>query len=232
MSGGAPGGARSQAAGGEPGRVLAELERRYPELQACVPSVERAFELLSACYRNGGLVLVCGNGGSAADSEHIVGELMKGFLSQRPVDAATRSKLLEALPNDGAYLSDHLQGALPAISLVSHAALTSAYANDVAPDMVFAQQVYGYGRPGDVLFALSTSGNSTNVVRALQVARALGLRTVGLTGSEGGRMRDLCDVAIRVPFDRVVEIQERHLPVYHALCTMLEAAFFAPERSA
>ena len=231
MNGGAPGRAPSRAAGGEPGGVLAELMRRYPDLEACVPSLERAFELLRACYQDGGKVLVCGNGGSAADSEHIVGELMKGFLSRRPVDAGIRKELVAAFPDDGGYLADHLQGALPAISLVSQTALTSAYANDVASDMVFAQQVYGYGRPGDVVFALSTSGNSVNVVRALQVARALGLRTLGLTGRDGGRMRELCDVAIRVPFDTVVEIQERHLPVYHALCTLLEAAFFAPEQS-
>jgi phosphoheptose isomerase len=204
------------------------LVRRYPELEGCMGALEQAFTLLEGCYRGGGKVLVCGNGGSAADSEHIVGELMKGFLSRRPLDPSARQWLIDAFPEDGMYLADNLQGALPALSLVSQTALLSAYANDVAPDMIFAQQVYGYGRPGDALIGISTSGNSGNVLRALQVARAMGLATIGLTGRSGGRMVGLCDVTLQVPYDTVTEIQERHLPIYHTLCIMLEEAFFPP----
>lgn len=206
-----------------------ELLRRYPDLEGCIPALEQAFTLLERCYRGSGKVLVCGNGGSAADSEHIVGELMKGFLSRRPLNPSARQRLIDVFPEDGAYLADNLQGALPALSLVSQTALLSAFANDVAPDMIFAQQVYGYGRPGDALIGISTSGNSGNVLRALQVARAMGLATIGMTGRSGGRMVGLCDVTLQVPYDTVTEIQERHLPLYHTLCIMLEDAFFPPD---
>lgn len=206
--------------------VLLRLVNKYPELEACIPDIVRAFELLADSYRSGGKLLVCGNGGSSADSDHIVGELMKGFMSKRPLPQQRRDELSAAFPEDGAYLADHLQGALPAISLTSSTALISAYANDVAADMVYAQQVYGYGRREDVLLGISTSGNSANVIRALQVARARGLATIGLTGEHGGRMRELCDVAIRVPWGVTPDIQERHLPIYHALCILLEDEFF------
>ncbi|GAA3399878.1 SIS domain-containing protein [Paenibacillus hodogayensis] len=199
---------------------------KYPELSECVPDIERAFETMRDSYSAGGKVLLAGNGGSASDCEHIVGELMKGFMSRRPVHDSMRRKLRQFGDAEGDYLADRLQGALPAISLVSHTALATAYANDVAADMVFAQQVFGYGKPGDVLIGLSTSGNSANVVRALQVARAQDLRTIGLTGRGGGAMKELCDVTIRVPYDVTPDIQERHLPIYHALCIMLEDAFF------
>ncbi|RAV20687.1 D-sedoheptulose-7-phosphate isomerase [Paenibacillus contaminans] len=198
---------------------------KYPELSVCAGDIGRAFETMRDCYRNGGKVLLAGNGGSAADCEHIVGELMKGFMSKRPVPTLMRERL-SRLAGEGEYLADRLQGALPAISLVSQTALASAFANDVAADMVFAQQVYGYGRPGDVFVGLSTSGNSLNVLHALQVAKTLDLRTIGLTGRTGGRMSEICDVTIRVPHDRTPDIQERHLPVYHTLCMMLEEEFF------
>jgi len=199
---------------------------KYPELAECAKEVEEAYRTIKSCYEAGGKLLVCGNGGSAADAEHIVGELMKGFMLKRPIAGSDRDALLRLFPEEGAKLADGLQGALPAISLVSHSALLTAYANDVSAEMAFAQQVYGYGRAGDVLLGLSTSGNSPNVVRAMQVARALGLRTIGLTGRSGGRMRALSDVAIRVPYDATPDVQERHLPIYHALCMMLEEAFF------
>ncbi len=207
--------------------ILRKLAERYPDLAECVPSIKEAFELLEAVYQAKGKLLVCGNGGSAADSEHIVGELMKAFVQPRPIPTAIREKLSQAFPQEGDALAAKLQGALPAISLVSQSGLLTAYANDVAPEMVFAQQVYGYGVPGDALLGISTSGNSTNVICALQVGRALGLRTIGLTGRAGGRMRDLCDVTICVPSDSTAHIQERHLPIYHALCTLLEEAFFS-----
>lgn len=207
--------------------VITALIDRYPELDTCIPDLSDAFTLLKCCFQSGGKLLVCGNGGSAADSEHIVGELMKGFQRRRPLPEQARQQLLAAFPQEGEVLAESLQGALPALSLVSQTALISAYANDVAPDMIFAQQVYGYGRPGDALLAISTSGNAVNVQRAAQVARALGLTIIGLTGRSGGGLRTLCDVAIRVPYDTVIEIQERHLPVYHALCLLLEETFFS-----
>jgi phosphoheptose isomerase len=207
--------------------VITTLVDRYPELGVCIPAIGDAFTLLRRCFQGGGKLLVCGNGGSAADSEHIVGELMKGFQRRRPIPETARQQLLAAFPTDGAMLAESLQGALPAVSLVSQTALISAYANDVTPDMIFAQQVYGYGRPGDILLAISTSGNAVNVLRAVQVARALGLRTIGLTGRSGGGLPTLCDVVISVPYDSVIEIQERHLPVYHALCLLLEETFFS-----
>lgn len=207
--------------------LLHTLVSRYPELTACLADIQAAFDLLRATFQRGGKILVCGNGGSAADSEHIVGELMKGYRLPRPLPDAARRRILEAWPEEGAYLADHLQGALPAISLVSQSALLSAFANDVAADMVYAQQVYGYGRPGDALIAISTSGNAANVLHAVQVGRALGLGTIGLTGRDGGRLKAVCDVTIRVPADSTPAIQERHLPIYHTLCALLEEAFFA-----
>ena len=206
--------------------MFERLFEKYPDLKSCAPELQSAYDLLEACFLEGGKVLVCGNGGSAADSEHLVGELMKGYLRPRPVPAKVREKLTTAFPADGQYLADHLQGALPAISLVSQVGLMTAYANDVAPEMVFAQQVYGYGRAGDVLFAISTSGNSDNILRAAQVGRACDLKVIGLTGRTGGRLLPLCDVAICVPYEGASEVQERHLPVYHALCAALECAFF------
>jgi len=207
--------------------TLDRLIANYPDLAVCRAEIQAAGELLLACFRGGGKLLVAGNGGSASDSEHIVGELMKGYRLKRPIPAAARQRLASAWPEHGLYLADHLQGALPAISLVSQAALITAFANDVAADMIFAQQVYGYGRPGDVLLAITTSGNSPNILHAARVARALDLRVVGLTGRGGGALKPLCDVTIGVPAEGATDVQERHLPIYHALCADLEAAFFS-----
>ncbi len=171
-------------------------------------------------------MLICGNGGSAADSEHMVGELMKGFLKQRPIPAEHAAKLEAASPADGKKVAERLQGALASISLPSQMSLLTATANDGDYDMTFAQQVYGLGRPGDVLLVISTSGKSKNICNALLVAKAFGLRSIALTGGSGGELAPLADVAIKVPSDNVAEIQELHLPVYHWLSTELEAAFF------
>ncbi len=206
--------------------ILIDLTKKYPALEVCVPELQAAFHLLRDSYQNGGKLLICGNGGSAADSEHIVGELMKGFWLRRPIPDADRQKLVEAFPERGEILADRLQGALPAISLVSQSSLISAFANDVDPEMIFAQQVYGYGRPGDVVLGISTSGNSGNVLQALQVGQALGLKTVGLTGETGGKMASVCDVTICAPYQATAEVQEAHLALYHALCGLLEEAFF------
>ena len=206
---------------------IEELIFSYPGLDVCAAAIKAAFDVLRDCYRGGGKVLTCGNGGSASDAEHIVGELMKGYLLERPVPEEMRTKLIVTSPEDGDYLAHHLQGGLQAISLVSQTSLLSAIANDTAADMVYAQQVYVYGREGDALIGISTSGNSTNVMRAMQVARALGLRTIGLTGRTGGKLKPLCEVCIRVPAQYTPLIQERHLPIYHVLCAMLEEEFFA-----
>lgn len=206
--------------------TIAALGKDYPDLVSCLPDIQAAFTLIVAGFAGRGQLLVCGNGGSAADADHIVGELVKGFLLPRPVPAALRTRLLETHGDAGRYLADHLQGGLPVIALTAHTALATAFANDVAADLIFAQQVYAYGRPGDVLLALSTSGRSANVLHALRLARSRGVRTVGLTGRGGGDMGPLCDVLVRVPYDETPRIQERHLPVYHALCIALEQHFF------
>ena len=197
---------------------LEELTTRYPALQECREQIQAAFVILSESYHCGGKLLVCGNGGSAADAEHIVGELMKGFHSQRPLSPEEEEKY-------GEYASK-LQQALPAISLTQHTALNTAFSNDVAPEMVYAQQVYGYGAPGDVFLGISTSGNSANVVHAARVAREKGLKVLSLTGRSGGELLSISDVCIHVPARETYQVQELHLPVYHALCSMLESEFF------
>jgi len=204
---------------------IAALLTNYLDLQPIAEAVASACDLLIDCYRGGGKVLVCGNGGSAADCEHLVGELMKGYPAARPMPTPQRAALLAAAPAEGAYLADHLQGALPAISLVSQVGLMTAVANDIGPDMIFEQQVYGYGRAGDVLIGISTSGNSRNVLLAVQVARALGLGTLGFSGRRGA-LRDVCQVSIQVPHDQTARIQERHLALYHAICAALERTLF------
>jgi D-sedoheptulose 7-phosphate isomerase len=206
--------------------LLDDLFRSHPDLSICKDSIQTAFSILKDCYDQGGKVLVCGNGGSASDSEHIVGELMKGFMRKREINMPHRNQLCEMFPAVGSYLAEHLQGALPAISLVSQTGFTTAYGNDVAADMVFAQQVYGYSKKGDVLIGLSTSGNSKNVIHALMVAKALAVATIGFTGCTGGRMKDLCDAAIMVPAADTFRVQEYHLPIYHTLCAMIEAEYF------
>jgi len=207
--------------------IFEELFIRYPKLEPCRNSIEKAFTILKECHENDGKILVCGNGGSAADSEHIVGELMKGFLLKRPIEEKEILKIKAAFPQDWEYLSKRLQGAIPAISLVSQSAISTAFVNDVAADMVFAQQVYGYGRNEDVLIGLSSSGNSGNVVNAIKVASALGIKTISMTGECGGLMKELCDVTILVPESETYKIQEYHLPVYHALCAMIESEIFS-----
>jgi D-sedoheptulose 7-phosphate isomerase len=205
---------------------IEQLISAYPDIAACAADIQSAFEILRSCYHNGAKILTCGNGGSAADAEHIVGELMKGYLLRRPVPAAMHTKLLNKGPQEGEYLAAHLQGALPAISLVSQNSLISAIANDTAADMIFAQQVYGYGHEGDTLIGLSTSGNSRNVILAMQAANALGLHTLAFTGPTGGTLKAVCEVCICVPGESTPAIQERHLPIFHVLCAMLEEEFF------
>lgn len=195
---------------------MEKLIKRYPQLNCCKTDLEAAVQLLLDTYSQGGKVLVCGNGGSAADSEHIVGELMKGFLSRRVVTDAR-------VPPD---LRHDLQGALPAISLPSQCAILSAFINDVAPEMMYAQLVYGYAGENDLLIGLSTSGNSQNIVNAVRIAKALGIRTLSLTGENESKLSELSNVMIRVPETQTYKIQELHLPVYHYLCAEVERRIF------
>ena len=205
---------------------LSSLLERYPALQACEKELGAAFDLLLAAYQNGNKLLICGNGGSAADSEHMVAELMKGFLKRRPISAAHAAQLEQAGGAAGKAIAGRLQGTLAAISLPSQVSLITAIANDLDYDMIFAQQVYGLGRPGDVLLGISTSGTSKNISNAVLVAKAFSLKSIALTGRSGGDLAPLADVAIKVPSDNVAEIQELHLPVYHWLSTELEEIFF------
>ena len=202
------------------------LIERYPKLAVCKEDIKKAYELLEASYSNGRKLLVCGNGGSASDSEHIVGELMKEFKLKRKVysDQATALKAID--PELGQILADNLQGALPAICLTGHSSLTTAFMNDANADLVFAQQVNGYGKAGDVFLGISTSGNSKNVLYAAVNAKAKGLKVIGLTGSTENMLMKYADVCIRVPETETYKIQELHLPVYHCLCLMLEEKFF------
>jgi D-sedoheptulose 7-phosphate isomerase len=199
---------------------------RLPVLASCRASIDDAIELLDGCARQGGKLLVCGNGGSASDSEHLVGDLMKGFLLERPIPLEHQARLRNLAGATGDELALALQRAIPAVALSSNGALTTAIANDVRFEMVFAQQVYGLGRPGDALFAISTTGTSRSVVLAAIVARLLDARVVVLTGRDGGELVEHADVAIRVPADRVYEVQELHLPIYHAIARSLELLRF------
>lgn len=202
------------------------LVERYPKLDVCRQSIEDAFITLRDCYENGGKLLVAGNGGSAADSEHIAGELMKRFEKPRPVPEDFAKKLKEVDPVLGADLAKNLEQGLMAIPLVAHEALTTAYINDVDGLGVFAQQLYGFGRRGDVFLGISTSGNSKNVLNATVVARAEGIKVIGLTGAKGGKLAEVSDVAIKAPETETYKVQECHLPIYHCLCLMLEDHFF------
>jgi phosphoheptose isomerase len=206
--------------------IFENLFVRYPRLVSCKEDIEKAFSILQQCYGRGGKVLLCGNGGSAADCEHIVGELMKGFMLKRDICTEDTDKIKKAFPEDSEFLIKNLQGALPAISLVSQSAISSAFINDVSAEMVFAQQVYGYLKDGDVVIGLSTSGNAKNVVNAIKIAKALGAETIGLTGETGGKLKDICTAAIKAPACETYKIQEYHLPIYHALCAMIEAEVF------
>lgn len=206
--------------------ILTDLLNRYSELQPLKEQVAEAAETIIETYKNGGKVLVCGNGGSCSDADHIVGELMKSFEGRRPLAKELQNELISLSPDTGKMLAEKLQQGLPAISLTVHQSLITAIANDISGEVIYAQQVVGWGNKGDVLIGLSTSGNSQNVIDAMIVARAKGLKTIGLTGETGGKMREWSDVLINVPQRRTAYVQELHLPVYHALCMIVEIEFF------
>ena len=203
------------------------LVERYPSLKSAKEDIVAAYLLLEESYKNGGKLLVAGNGGSAADAEHIVGELMKGFKLPRKSEADFAEKLVEENQELGSVLAENLQGALPAIALDGHPALSTAYMNDCEPLLCFAQQVNGYGKSGDVFLGISTSGNSKNVLFAATTAHAKGMKVIGLTGAKDSKLKDMSDVCIKAPQTETYMIQELHLPIYHCLCLMLEDRFFA-----
>ena len=205
------------------------LVSRYPELAECANEIEQAYEILKESYKNGGKLLIAGNGGSAADAEHIVGELMKGFKSPRKPSAEFAKRLIDENEELGTVLAENLQGALPAIALDGHLALSTAYMNDCEPLLCFAQQVNGYGKEGDVFLGISTSGNSKNVLYAATTAHTKGMKVIGLTGAKDSKLAQMSDVCIKVPQTETYMIQELHLPVYHCLCLMLEEEFFGGE---
>ena len=201
------------------------LVERYPSLESAKNDIVAAYLLLEESYNNGGKLLVAGNGGSAADAEHIVGELMKGFKLPRKPEADFAEKLVEENQELGSVLAENLQGALPALD--GHPALSTAYMNDCEPLLCFAQQVNGYGKSGDVFLGISTSGNSKNVLFAATTAHAKGMKVIGLTGAKDSKLKDMSDVCIKAPQTETYMIQELHLPIYHCLCLMLEDKFFA-----
>lgn len=205
------------------------LLARYPALTGIRREIIEAYLVMEECYEHDGKLLIAGNGGSAADSEHIAGELMKRFKTPRPVPPAFAERLCAIDPVRGRNLARNLERSLMAIPLVAHEALTTAYINDVDGLGVFAQQLYGFGRPGDVFLGISTSGNSKNVMSATVVARALGIRVIGLTGAKGGELAGVADVCVKAPSDETYMIQELHLPIYHCWCLMLEDRFFGKD---
>jgi len=210
--------------------MIENLIQRHPLLSLNQEELWKAYEVLKISFENHGKLLVAGNGGSASDADHIVGELMKGFLLPRKIDAALRQRLLKIDASAGAELADKLQNALPAIALSNHTSLNTAFSNDVDGKLCFAQQIHGYGVPGDVFMAMSTSGNSENILYAAVTAKAKGLKVIGLTGKGGGELASLADVIIAVNEEETYKAQELHVPIYHCLCLMLEEYFFGKER--
>lgn len=208
------------------GYILDELLNRYTHLDYLKNSIWEAGEMMIKAFKNGGKILVCGNGGSCSDADHIVGELMKSFEGKRPLNISLQQKLEELSPERGKMLAEKLQQGLPAISLTVHQSLITAIANDIHGDLIYAQQVIGWGNPGDVVIGLSTSGNSKNVIDAMIAAKAKGLATIGFTGETGGNMKDWCDILLNVPETRTAYVQELHLPIYHAICMMIEKEIF------
>lgn len=207
-------------------KFVNDLINRYPTLETCKSSIMECYNIMEASYENNGKVLIAGNGGSAADSEHMAGELMKRFSKPRPISEDFKNKLISIDKEIGQTLSNNLEGTLRAIPLVAHEAMSTAYINDVDGYGVFAQQLFGFGDEGDVFVGISTSGNSKNVINAAIVAKAMGIKVIGLTGAGGGRLAELADAVVKVPEKETYKIQELHLPIYHCWCLMLEEHFF------
>lgn len=205
---------------------MEELLTRYPALKCCAEEIGKTAEILISGFKAGNKLMLCGNGGSCADCEHITGELMKGFLSRRPISPEKRAEMKKLNPDIGEDVLSKLQLAVPAIPLPSLTALNSAFCNDVDPSLVYAQELMGLGTPGDMLLCISTSGNSANCAAAAEVGKALGLTVIALTGAKGGRLKEKADICICVPETETFKVQELHLPVYHYLCAEVEATIF------
>lgn len=206
--------------------MITELLNRYPSLCKCKAEIENAAKAIIDCYENGGKLLLCGNGGSSADCEHIVGEMMKGFLKKRPLSESKRTEMKDKCDLVDDELLNKLQGGLPAIAIPSITALNSAFCNDVDPELVYAQPLMALGKENDILIGISTSGNSKNVFGAVKVAKALGIKVIGLTGKTGGKLKDTADICICATETETFKIQELHLPIYHYLCAAVEKHFF------
>lgn len=207
-------------------KYIEDLVIRYPNLNKISSDIEHAYEILVESFKKDGKLLIAGNGGSSADADHIVGELMKGFVFKRELERDIKEKIIQVDENRGNVLVEKLQQGLPCISLSNHNSLNTAFSNDVDGSLCFAQQVNGYGREGDVLLCITTSGNSENILNATVIAKALNMKVIGLTGRDGGILNDYCDVNMIVPEEETYKIQELHLPIYHCLCLMLESKFF------
>lgn len=206
--------------------ILDELIGRYPVLSSQKNNIAGAYEILKTCFDSDKKLLIAGNGGSCADAEHILGELMKSFRKRRPVSEEFRKKLIEASPEEGDVIADKLGYSLMTVALSSNQTLNTAFSNDVDGDYVYAQQILGYGRKGDVYLAISTSGNSRNIIHSVPVAKAMGITVIGLTGRDGGKLAKMADCSVIAPENETFKIQELHLPIYHALCLMLEETYF------
>ncbi len=205
--------------------IVRELFCRYPELNGEKDAIISAFEAVKETFLRGGTLFTCGNGGSASDAEHIVGELLKSFRKKRAVNGEILKKL-RSYGDDGINISNNLEGALPCIALTSHISLSTAFANDVLPQATFAQQILGLGKEGDTLIAISTSGNSQNCVYAALVAKAMGIKVIALTGMNDSKLSEIADHTVKAPEKETFKIQELHLPIYHALCAYLEEELF------
>lgn len=205
---------------------IEDLFQRYPVLEPIRGEIIQCLEIIKTAYTNGHTFFVCGNGGSAADAEHIVGELMKGFLKMRELPAEIQQKFKDEFGEEGASIAANLQQGMRAVALTSHPALSTAFNNDVDPALTFAQQLFSLAKPGDVVMGITTSGNSANIVKCLQTAKIMGVRTITLTGRDGGRCKELSECTVIAPSNETYIIQEYHLPIYHALCAALEEHFY------
>jgi len=203
-----------------------QLILKHPELSGLRENISQAAGMIIKTFTAGGKLLICGNGGSSSDSDHLVGELMKSFEIKRPLDISFKERLAEISDTRGKYLGEKLEHGLPAISLSAHTALTTALCNDIDPDLVFAQQVIGYGTEKDMIIGISTSGNSRNVIDACITARAMNMTVIGITGKTGGKLKEYCDILINVPGDSTASAQELQLPVYHTICRIVEDHFY------
>lgn len=206
--------------------IIEKFIIRYSNLTHLQQTMKSLVEVLANNFHKGGKILVCGNGGSGADSEHIVGELMKGFMLNRDIKKETIDRIKDLFPNEVDFFTDNLQIGIPAISLVSQTGLISAYNNDKNPDLVYAQQVFSYGKPFDTLFCLSTSGNSKNVLNAAKISKVLGIPVVAFTGLKAGKLKEFSNYLFNVPSQITSEVQEFHLPIYHTICSALEEELF------